>query len=334
MKKIFAAVLLALLAGCASVDAQQQNIQIFPTGPVFKISPSLAYNTSGPGGLNNIFFFTPLNLSESVCVFLKNNDTTNSASFNMSILATSDPANTTPTDGTWNTLASFVSLLAAAAPGQSAGTGVNVSGVSQVGVSITASTVGGGAPQTGQLVLIQTQGNCPSGNNFIGSAPAVLAANRPIQFVSQALAQGYSATASLVNPASGAQLIGINAQSGARTLYMDRLVIWATAAASVIVQGTSSAGATCTVITINNTRIQSSPVSTAVVNQACTTLPVVFSTLIGNASANFPLLANTPVTVDLTGFIFQAGQSQGLDIVLGAALAAGNINATLYWYEQ
>lgn len=333
MKKILAAAILALLAACG-INAQQQNIQVFPTGPVFKISPSLAYNTSGPGGLNNIFFFTPLNLSESVCVFLKNNDTTNSASFNMSIIATSDPANSTPTDGTWNTLASFVSLLAAAAPGQSAGTGVNVSGVSQVGVSITASTVGGGAPQTGQLVLIQTQGNCPSGNNFIGSAPAVLAANRPIQFVSQALAQGYSATASLVNPVSGAQLIGINAQSGARTIYLDHIVIWATAAASVIVQGTSSAGSTCTAITINNNRIQSSPVSTAVVNQACTGLPTVFSTLIGNASANFPLLANTPVTIDLTGFIFQAGQSQGLDIVLGAALAAGNINATVFWYEQ
>lgn len=332
MKRFLIAAVLALLAAY-DINAQQQNIQIFPTGPVYKISPSLAYNTSGPGGLNNAFFFSPLNLNESVCVFLKNNNTTNSVSFNMSILATSDPTNSTPLDGTWNTLASFVSLTAAASPGQSAGTGVNVSGVSQVAVNITASTVGGGAPQTGQLILIQTQGNCPSGNNFIGSAPPSISAARPIQYVSQALAQGYSATASLSNPASGAQLIHINAQSGARTIYLDRIVIYASAAASVIVQGTSSVGATCTTITINNNRIQSLPVATALVNQSCGTLPVVFSTLIGNATAAFPLLANTPITLDLTGYIFQAGQTGGLDVVLGGALT-GTINATVFWYEQ
>lgn len=331
-KKLFigAALLAALFLAPQSRAA---DVPIFPSGPVFKISSGLTYNCSTAGCLNQNFFFTPLNLSESVCVFLKNNDTTNSVSFNLAILATSDPLNITPSDGTWNTIASFVSLTAAAFPGQSAGTGVNVSGVSQVAISITASTVGGGAPQTGQLVLIQTQGNCPSGNNFIGSAPPTTSADRPIKFVSQSLAQGFSATASLSNPVSGAQLIGINAQSGNRTIYLDHVVLSSSAASSVIVQGTSSVGSTCTAISINNTRIQSSPTSTAVVNQACGTLPTVFSTLIGNATSALLLPAATPISVDLTGIICQAGVSQGIDIVLGAALT-GTINATLFWYEQ
>jgi hypothetical protein len=54
--------------------------------------------------------------------------------------------------------------------------------------------------------------------------------------------------------------------------------------------------------------------------------------IVGSAG-NFTLAANTPLYVDLRGFIAQQGTSAGMDITMFATLA-GNMNVLFRWYEK
>lgn len=328
MKRIIAAAVLALLAGCASVKAN--DIPIFPSGPVYTVSSGLVWGTSGSTGFNNNFFFTPLTLNESVCVYVYNNNPTSSHLFTAGIFVTGNPSETTPSDGAWQSTANSSGILAGVSPSQPGGIGGLVSGASQVSVNLSASTTQAGSPDTAKVVIAQSpNGNCFAGNQMISSSPSTFSAVPPIQAVSDGLSQSFtSGLPTLTNPANAAVTAHINVNNGNRTLYLDKAIISCSAACAINFAFTNTVGTTCTTVTPVNLKSQSSVTSTSVNNESCTTPPAVITT--GNTIL---IPAASAFTVDLKGVILTAGSTNGFAIQMNAALT-GTITTNFFWYEK
>lgn len=312
--------------GLAPQGVRAADVPIFPTGPVFKIQPPLTWGTSTQPGFNNNFFFTPLNINESVCVFVYNNNTTNAHTFTAAIQVTGDPASTGPSTGTWQTAANS-SLTAAIGQGLPAGIGASVTGASQVSVNFSASSTLGGSPETATVTIIQTQGNCFAGNQFVGSAPQSVASIEPIQVISEGLSQGFGAAVEFVNTSAGQNVLHVNANSGAKSVFGSKIVISSTAAGTFAVQATTTTGTTCTAATIQNLKPASSVTSTALVNFSCTINPTavpVFRVAVG---------ANVPFVFDLSGLIGVNGSTTGFEITSLGAIT-GTIEVGAFWYEK
>jgi len=305
------------------------DIPITPTGPVFKLLPAPTWGISGPTGFNNNFFFTPLSQNESVCVFVKNNNTTNAHTFTASISINSDPANSSPSDGTWQTGALSSGLSAATSPGQPAGIGVSVSGAAQVSVNLSASSTVGGSPETANVVIVQTTGNCFSGNQFIGSAPNTISSVLPLQVISEGLSQSFEIGASITNPANNATILQVNANNGAKTIYFDSVTLTCNAACALEISPSTNAGSGCTPGTIGNMKVSSGVTSTALASSLCTGQPT------GNASlGTFVFLqAGGTATIDLRGYIATSSSTTGLFVSCSPAVT-GLVAAGFKWYEK
>jgi len=320
--------IIALLAAAFAPIARAADVPVFPTGPVFRIS-GLVWGSSTASGFNQNFFFTPQNLNESVCVTVKNNNTTNPHTFSTAILITTDPSNVTPSDGTWQTGAASVSF-AATSPGTPGGLGAQISGAAQVAISFTGSTVQAGSPDTANVSIVQTTGSCFSGNNSIGAGVQTVSATPSIQAISEGLSQAFSLQSGTVtNPASGQEIIGVNSNNGTRSIYLDRVVAACSAACSITVNITSTAGTTCSNPVPGNLKANSSVTSTSQGTTGCTGLPTVLVPLVGG----LPLAAGTPFVLDLRGVVTPSGGVTGIDVVMAAGLT-GTINASLFWYEK
>lgn len=321
--------ILGLLIALSPIPVHATDNNIFPTGPVFRLT-NLTWGVTGPGGINNNFFFTPLNLNESVCVYVKNNNTTNAHPFTASIVITSDPSNITPSDGTWQAAASSSGINAAISPGLPGGIGAAVSGVSQVSINISASGTLAGSPETANVTIIQTTGNCFAGNQFIGSAPQIVSAALPLQTISDGLSQSFFTTLGVTNPGSVSNLLYVTANNGARTIYFDRVVVMATAATTIGVNAGLSLGTTCTGGTVQNQKIGSTVTSTVAVGTGSGCTAVSANAIFFNG---LPLQANIPFVFDLKGLIAPAGTPSGFQITNLTALT-GNLSAVIYWYEK
>lgn len=311
------------------LPVQGTDIPIFPTGPVFKITPALVWGTATQPGFNNNYFFTPININESVCVFVYNNNTTNPHAFTAAIQVSGDPSSSGPSTGTWQSAANSANLSAAIAPGLPAGIGASVTGASQVSINFSASSTQAGAPDTANVTIIQTQGNCFAGNQFIGSAPQTISAISPMQAISDGLSQSFTSSSFVTNPGIGANSLTLNANNGSRTLYVDSVLISCSAACSVQVITNSTAGTTCTSNGALNQKVGSTVASTAITNFSCTgapaTIGVYLTVLFIPASGN--------IVLDLRGMIIPSGTTNGVSIVMQAALT-GTINTIFRWYEK
>lgn len=332
-KFILGVVLGTLVIGLTPQGVRGADVPIFPTGPNFKIQPTLAWGTSVQPGFNNNYFFTPLNTNESVCVFVYNNNPTNAHPFTATIQVTGDPASIGPSTGTWQNAASSSGLNAPVSPGLPAGIGASVTGASQVSVNFSASTALGGAPDTASVIVIQTPGNCFSGNQFIGSAPQSISAVPQIQSISDGLSQAYVASTITTNPANNQDLIFVGANNGARTLYYDRLVIATSSATAIQVQlvFTNTNGATCSNPVVTNTKIGSTNASTAIGEFACVTHPAQVG---GTSAPVFLVGSNSPLTIDLRGLIATSGSLFGIDITVQSGAVTGNVTTTAFWFEK
>lgn len=324
--KLILGVLLA--AGILSVApfAHATDIAIYPTGPVYRLT-GLVWGTSTVPGFNNNYFFTPLNLNESVCVYVRNNNPTSSHTFTASIVITSDPSNTTPSDGTWQAAASSANISAAISPGLGGGIGASVSGVSQVSINLSASTVQAGSPDTANVSIVQTSGNCFSGNQFIGSAPQTVNSVEPIQTISEGLSQSFSLNA----VGNGVPVNNINAEvnanSGARTIYMARVNISSTVTQTLQIIQVATTGTGCGGGGAINLKFGSPVTSTSLTASTCTVQPT-----FGSVIYNFNILANTNVILDLSGVILTGGTTQGIAVL--TSLNTGVVNTQFFWYEK
>jgi hypothetical protein len=159
-------VVLGIFAGflLTSTVVKATDIPIFPTGPVYRLT-NLVWGTSTQPGFNNNYFFTPLNPSESVCVYVYNNNTTSAHSFVITISSNGNPANTTPSDPTWFVYPLQANPTVAAGPSPPATFGAQANAAALVSINLSASTTQAGSPETANITIVQTQGLCPSNNN-------------------------------------------------------------------------------------------------------------------------------------------------------------------------
>lgn len=141
------------------------DIPIVPTGPVYAFANqpqlgTLAWGTSGPGGFNNNFFFVPTFFPNgSVCVYVYNNNPTNAHTFQVTLLVSGNPSNTTPSDGTWQLIPgaalNATSLTVNASPSAPSFFGAPISGISKISIGFAASTSQAGSPDTASIVVVQ-----------------------------------------------------------------------------------------------------------------------------------------------------------------------------------
>lgn len=323
------AILFFLLPRCGLAA----DIPVNPTGQTFSLPTLLWGNTTSSGlGFNNNFFFAPLYNNESVCVYVYNNNTTNLHAFNAAIAVSANPAEVSPSDGTWQNAAvtGSSSLVAPAAPGFAAGIGAQVSGSALVSVNLSGSATAAGSPDTASVKIIQTTGACFGGNSFISSSLAPIYASRPIQSVSDGLSQAYFATFAITNPTAGELLLAINGGvAGTKTLYFDRVTLTSTVATTFQIGGTSNAGTTCgsgSTVSLKIGTVSSS--TTTVQTGPCTTNPSGITT---GQVANVP--ANGTQIVDLTGYIAPPFSTTGMGVTIQSAVT-GTVVGTIFWYEK
>ena len=147
----------------------------------------------------------------------------------------------------------------------------------------------------------------------------------PIQVISDTVSQAFNSSDTVTNPGSGAIISFIDVNNGARGIYFDKLVLSATAAASISILPVTNC-TTCTVSsTISNDNIGSTVASIAVNHGTPTT-----------TAGGFPfifLAANQTITFDLRGFIAPAGTLRGLAVVSNAAQTTV-VTAVWSFYEK
>jgi hypothetical protein len=157
-------VLVLSLLLCLAIPLKANDVQISPTGPTFGLT-NLTWGVTGANGFNNNFFFSPLFLNESVCVYVYNNNTTNNHSFSVGVSVNGNPQNTTPSDGSWLYLGQTNSVATGVSTGVPGGMGVTVSGAPLVAINLTNSVTLAGSPDTANVYIVQTTGTCFSGVN-------------------------------------------------------------------------------------------------------------------------------------------------------------------------
>ena len=331
MKRLrLAGILAALLL--SPILASATDINVFPTGPIYKITPALVWGTSTNPGFNNNYFFTPININESVCVFVYNNNPTNSHQFSASISITGDPSSIGPSTGTWQLATFSNSFTAAISPGLPSGLGASVTGAAQVSVNFSASSTAGGSPDTANVIVVQTSGNCFAGNQFIGSAPQTVSAVPPVMAISDGLSQSFFASAGATNPSgTTADIINIFLPIlQTKQLYFDKLVITTSSTTDVIfnINTITSPGTTCSTGGIQNQKlVTGSPSSLAGYTFNCTGTPTVSTTIVGN------VIAGQEYVLDLKGFIVPTTGGFGID-VLTTGSVTGSFTAFFSWYEK
>ncbi len=163
-----------------------------------------------------------------------------------------------------------------------------------------------------------------------GTAGTGTSAAPAIQVVSDGLGQAFSSTFNVTNPAINAVIGHVNANSGSRSLYFDRLIITTSVSANFNINVTSSIGTTCSAGgNVINQKLGSGIASTGVSNFSCTTNP----TQVNSVFLNINTIANTPLTVDLRGFIASNATTNGIDVLMLTALT-GITDVVFFWYEK
>lgn len=321
--------ILLLLLSVFPAMCRASDIAVNPVGPVFVMS-GLKWGVSGPGGFNNNFWFSPLNVSESVCVNVYNSNPTNKHIFATSIVVNANPANSTPSDGTWNTAATWTNMVAPVAPGIASNISASVSGSAVVSINLSASSTQSGSPDTAFVVITQTPGTCFSGQNT-GASPTVSTnAAEPIQVYSDTLSTGFSGAVLYASAASASELVELNNAATAKTQYLTRMIVSTTSATPVLVNIyniTGGTGSGCASGASFNIKGGSTVTSAATFQGACT------GTATGAINAQFLVPALGTITINLAGYILPSNSPYGFMAVLPASVT-GTMYATLEWYEK
>lgn len=161
---LFICAIFSCRAGAQAIDEK-----INPSGPVFKFVQGRAWGSSGPGGLGNNFIFTPISQSENVCVYVFNNNPTNSHVTTVTIGITGDPS--IAFQGASNTrwLQSVPQGVTTVGTNGVAVFQGSAAGAAQVVLIISADSAAGGSPDTADVVLSQIAGNqtCGAGSGTV-----------------------------------------------------------------------------------------------------------------------------------------------------------------------
>jgi len=176
-------------------------------------------------------------------------------------------------------------------------------------------------------VILSNSVQPPTAN--LSSTNTGTSAASPVMSVSDVYSAAFWANtgSGIVGPSNGENVLFINANSGAKSLYFDSVVVTSSTATTFTLFSIINTGSGCTATGINNMKIGGGFTSVATAR---------FATCAGNPGSTPIALINVPangtVTIDLRGFIALAGGTTGLEITTIAT--AGTVDASFKWYEK
>ncbi len=168
-----------LLRFSPAMAAQDIKVNTGSKSPYVVIGNNLAWGSSGQGGVNNYFLFTPISPDQRYCLFLKNNNPSNQHTLTLTSWQTGNPAETAfnnNASGNWvqDTVQGSPSPVPA---GSTVVVYVHANAAAYIAVSITGTSSAGGSPDTANIWLVQTQaescGPTGSGAQYVqGAVPS------------------------------------------------------------------------------------------------------------------------------------------------------------------
>lgn len=330
MRKWFLIFLLAVFAWPAFCQDQ-----LVSTGgsPYADIVRGAAWGTNA---FNRVFLFTPLTPDQRFCLFVANNNPTNSHTFSLAVYQTGDRQLPNYSYNTGRFIQDTVQgTLSPVAASSMVSAYVHANAGALIALVFSGGTTAAGSPDTADIFLVQTTAeSCGPVNPSTGqfstlSTPNTGTSAAPsISVISDGISQAFSSSQIITNPTAAEEILHLNANNGSRTIYPKELFLNCTAACNVIIQTTTSLGTACTTNFPVNLKGGSAVATTALVNFGCT----------GNPSTSLQpyfvtLAANQILVIDLAGYIFPAGTTTGVNIIMNGALT-GNIGANFKWYEK
>ena len=152
--KLFRVVVLAVVACCIG---HASDVLISQRGPYLSLAYKAAWGSSGQGGTDNNYIFTPLDPNQGMCLFVSNNDTS-SHSFTLAVYQTGDP-NVVSYSNSAGRFAqnSIVGTISPVGAGSTASAFVHSSAAARVSVNISGSSGSG----TADIYIVETSaGSC------------------------------------------------------------------------------------------------------------------------------------------------------------------------------
>lgn len=148
---------LALLPCLALSSLAQVDIRLNSRSPYVDVGRGLVWGTSGRGGIQNNFLFTPINPDQGICVFVANNNPTNSHAITLQVFQTGDSQQSSYTGTTGrfvqDTLSNSITSVAAASM---VSTYVHTNAAATAVISISGTSSAAGTPDTADVFLVQT----------------------------------------------------------------------------------------------------------------------------------------------------------------------------------
>ncbi len=198
MKRLLIGMMLASLAAAS-------DLVISGRGPYQDLARNVAWGTSGRAGVHNAYLFTPIDPSQGICIFVRNNNPTGAKTLNLSVFQTGDPETVryTGDTGRWvqDTVQGWPGSVAANATSSAY---VHTSAAARIAVVLSGSSAGGGSPDTADIFVVQT--------SHTSCGPVGTGA----QYVQGSVAAGSAATGT--NPVLTA---GIDGSNNVRTILTD-----------------------------------------------------------------------------------------------------------------
>jgi hypothetical protein len=161
MRRIFGALALLALALC-SVAWGQQDVFITGTNAYTVLGRGLPWG-NGSGAVNNNFVFSALNPNTQVCLYVTNNNPSNSHAFTVTLWQAGDPqvksfANQTSKWASSSTVQTFPQTVLASS---TKGIFFNVTAAAQLTAQFTGTAAAGGSPDTADIFAVETtSGGC------------------------------------------------------------------------------------------------------------------------------------------------------------------------------
>jgi hypothetical protein len=154
-----------LLALC-SVAWGQQDVFITGTNAYTVLGRGIPWG-NGAAAVNNNFVFSPLNPNTQVCLYVTNNNPTNSHSFTVNLLQAGDPqVKTFANAGSkWKSSGTVQAMPVTVTAAQTVGIYFNVTAAAVLTAQFTGSATQAGSPDTADIFAVQTTaGGCGIAN--------------------------------------------------------------------------------------------------------------------------------------------------------------------------
>lgn len=144
----------------------QQDIQVIGgTNPYITIGRGLAWAGSGPGNLNNNFIFHPIDPNEGFCLFIGNNNPSNSHTVTVAVSQSGDPTlnQFIGLSGQWFTVPTITTFPVTVPAATVVGVNYKTTASATVAVQFSGATLQAGSPDTVNIFAVQTnQSACGS----------------------------------------------------------------------------------------------------------------------------------------------------------------------------